>query len=78
MIERLTDEQRFELWRAFAGGHATEHFSGPGDEHWTAGVDRLAAALAPMLDGEFEKVRNENKRLRSDLEEAMANVTHET
>ncbi|THV25999.1 hypothetical protein [Glycomyces paridis] len=74
MSERFTDEQRFELWRAFAGGDTPQYFSGFQDQHWTAGVDRLADVLAPMLDGEYEKIRNENKRLRTELEEARGRL----
>lgn len=43
-------ELRVELWRAFAdGGEVPEYWSGPADAHWTAAVDRLLAAAAPML-----------------------------
>lgn len=62
----LTEEQRFELWRAFAGGDTPQYFAGFQDQHWTAGVDRMAAVLAPMLDGEFEKARVEADRLRAE------------
>jgi hypothetical protein len=65
----LAEEQRFELWKAFAGGDTPQYFAGFQDQHWTAGVDRLAAALAPMLDGEYERLRVENTAQAARLEE---------
>lgn len=71
----LTDEQRMDLWKAFAGEFCGGYFSGPGDSHWTAGVDRMAAVLAPMLDSEYERLRAEREQARAiavDLEQQLA------
>lgn len=64
----LTEEQRILLWKAFADGHPGGN-AGPNDRHWTAGVDRMAAALAPMLDGEYEKARAEANRLDAQIKD---------
>jgi len=45
----LSVEQRVTLWAAFAGGAAGEVYSGPQDEHWSAGVDRMLVELQRML-----------------------------
>lgn len=43
---RLTFDERAALWRAFCNGRDLPWLpQGPQDEHWTAAVDRMLAAL---------------------------------
>jgi hypothetical protein len=44
-LGRLPAAVRAELWEAFAGGRDMPLLTGPGDEHWTAGVDRILTYL---------------------------------
>lgn len=45
----LTPDQRVRLWVAFARGNVQQVYSGPQDEHWSAGVDRILVELQTML-----------------------------
>jgi hypothetical protein len=75
----LTDDQRVDLWKAFAGEFCGGYFSGPGDSHWTAGVDRVAAALAPMLDylyAEAVEDRDKARAIAVELEQQLGEIQH--
>lgn len=45
----VPDQVRARLWAAFADGKDADYWSGPQDAHWTAAVDRLLDAAAPLL-----------------------------
>lgn len=56
-MDDMTAEQRSTLWAAFADGMVPRWYDGPGDQHWTAGVDRLIAALTPMVQQDLLTAR---------------------
>lgn len=50
-LSKLSDEQRTALWKAFQGGHTELGWMiGLHQGHWTQAVDRLAVALAPLIE----------------------------
>lgn len=73
----LTDDQRAQLWKAFGGGTEPVFWSGYSEQHWTAGVDRTAAALAPMLDYLYAEAVEERDKARAiavELEQQLGEI----